>query len=400
MHKLLRGLGVAPENGGLFGSIYFAFFTSGLMTVMLGTILPYIHEENGFSYSQSGLLLSANQTGNLCAVLLAGILPYAIGQKKSALLLGAGAVLGPLLMAVLGGWWPLLAAFVLTGAGKGTMGNLCNAVISSIAENRTAALNLLHGIFALGALLSAPLVFIFSLNGGPGWNAAAIVSAALAAIAWALLAFGKLSNVKAGKASGVSLAFLRDKQLWSGTMILFFYLCTEASIIGWFVVYFQETGVLSPMMARFVPTMLWLMILVGRVFCAMIASRVSRAWLLLALSAGVTICFAGLLLSRSAPVCTVFLLGLGLTMGGVYPTAFATIKGTDSAAATGFVIAAAGLGAILMPGIVGAVADMYGLKGGVSSVLAALFCMTALVVARLAAKKHNYNHSHVNRMNE
>ncbi len=388
MQKLFRGLGVAPENGGLLGSMYFAFFTSGLTTVMLGTILPYIHEENTLSYSQSGFLLSANQIGNLCALLLAGVLPYTIGRKRSALLLGVGSVFGPALIAIPGGWWLLLIAFVLTGVGKGMMGNLCNAVVSSIAGNKTSALNLLHGVFAFGGLLSAPLVFVCGLNSGPGWNAAVIAAAAFAGMAWMWLALGGLKNEKEGKANGGSFAFLRDKQLWSGTMILFFYLCAEASIIGWFVAYFQETGVLAGLTARFVPTMLWMMILVGRVLCAMISSRISRRLLLLALSAGVTLCFAGLLFSRSATVCTAFLLGLGLTMGGVYPTAFATIKGTDSPAATGFVIAFASLGAIIMPGIVGTIADVYGLKGGVSTVMAALFCMTALVAARLAAKNH------------
>jgi fucose permease len=388
MQKLLRTLGVAPNNGSLFLRVYFTFFASGLMSVLLGTLLPYIRAENALSYSESGLLLSGHQVGNLASVLLAGVLPYAIGQRKSALFLGAGTAIGLALMGLTHGMWPLFLAFAFTGIGRGSMSNLCNAVVSRTAGKKTAALNLLHGVFALGALLSPLLVFIATLRDESGWKYAAFFTAALTAITWVLLWRGGISDAKVEKKGGSSFAFLRDGQLWGGTMLLFFYLCAEASIVGWFVVYFRETGILPELAARFVPSMLWLMMLTGRILCAVLASRVGKMRLLLILSIGVTICFAGLLLSKTALPCTAFLLGLGLTMGGIYPTAFATVKGTDSAAATGFVLMMAGFGAILMPGVVGAVADRHGLTGGVATVLAALACMTALTIYRLVREKH------------
>jgi fucose permease len=158
-------------------------------------------------------------------------------------------------------------------------------------------------------------------------------------------------------------------------------------VIGWFVVYFTESGVLPPNMATLTPTMMWLMMMTGRIICAALSSRVDRLKLLLGLSIGVTLSFAGMLFSRTAAPCIAFLLCFGLSMGGIYPTAFSTVRGTSSTMATGFVIATATFGAILMPGIVGAVADTYGLAGGVATILAALGGMLALVAAKLITAK-------------
>ncbi len=94
MNKFFRNLDTAPENYGLLRTIYFAFFTRGIMTVMIGSLLPYVRDANALTYSQSGMLLSAHQCGNLLAVLVAGFLPYAVGRKKSTLIMDSGTAIG------------------------------------------------------------------------------------------------------------------------------------------------------------------------------------------------------------------------------------------------------------------------------------------------------------------
>ncbi len=382
MRKLLQSLQVAPENRKRLYTVFFAFFTSGIMSVILGSLLPYIRNDNMLSYSQSGLLLSAHQLGNLLAVLAAGFLPYAVGLKKSTLILGAGTALGLALMASVRGLWPLLAAFALTGIGRGTMSNVCNTVVAEIAGNRGGALNLLHAAFATGALLSPLIVFIWVSPTGSGWVYASLTVCALTASAWVLLARGGLSNIPLKK-SAQSWAFLKDARLWLDTMILFFYICVEASIVGWFVAYFRDAGVLPAQVANFTPALHWLMMMIGRLSIAAFSPRADKAKLLLALSGGITLCFACMLLSRSAALCVVSLLGFGLTMGGIYPTTFSTIRSAASTAATGFVIATATLGGILMPSIVGTVADAHGLTGGITTIFAALAGMMALIVIKV-----------------
>ena len=388
MQKLLHGLKVAPENYGLLGAVYFSFFMNGLTTVMLGTLLPFIRAENGLSYSQSGLMLSAHQFGNLTAVLLAGVLPYLIGRKQSTLTLLTGTIIGMMLMVATENPWLFVAAFAFTGIGRGTLSNTCNVAIAEVSGNKTGALNILHAIFAIGALLSPVVVFAFTGVLHTGWKGAAVTVAVLALTAWLLLARSNLSATPTKKEGGGALTFLQTGNFWVSTMILFFYLCAEASIIGWFVIYFKEVGALPARLAEFTPTLLWSMIMLGRVMCAAISAKVNKNRLLFALGAAFALFFTGMLLSPTPAVCVACLLGIGFSMAGIYPTTLSTMKASASGIATGFAMAIASVGAILMPGIVGAVADSQGLKGGVSVILASLLLMIVLIVAQGAMLKH------------
>lgn len=387
MRKFLLNLNVDPENYGLLGTVYFAIFTSGVMSVMLGTLLPYIRDENALNYAQSGLLLSAHQFGSLLAVLTVGVLPYVIGRKKSTLLLGSGMAIGLIAMILFRNPWILMAAFAFTGIGRGTMTNICNVVASDVSGNRTGALNLLHAVFAIGALLSPIIVYAFTGSLASGWKFSALTAAALAITAWVLIACSKLSNMPSRKEDGGTLSFLKDLSFWLNTMILFSYICSEASIMGWFVTYFEDTGILPPDAAKLTPTLLWLMIMIGRLSCSAISLRVDKNKLLLALSLGFSVCFAGMLLSKSAGACVFFLLGIGLSMAGIYPTTLSATQGVLSTASTGFMIAIASTGGIIMPGIVGVVADIYGLAGAISMLLIALTCTVILVAVKLVVAR-------------
>lgn len=379
-------LQVDGKNRGLLSVIYLNFFTNGMLATMLGVLLPFIKEESGLTYAQSGLVLSAHQVGNLCAVLAAGVLPYLMGRKTSSLLTGSGIVLGFLLMTVTRNPLLLVVAFAFTGIFRGTMSNLCNSVVAAVSGNKTGALNILHAAFAVGALLSPVIIALFTQALGWGWRGAAVTIACLGGVALVLLSRSSLTGERAVKEGRSAMAFLRSRLFWMVTGILFFYLCAEASIIGWFVIYFEDIGILPSAVARFTPTLLWLMIMAGRLGCAALSGRVDRNNLMLALGLGFAVCFGGLLLGKTAAVCIVFLLGIGLTMAGIYPTTFACLRDC-STMETGFCIALASFGAILMPGIVGAVADIRGLFGGVAMILAALVCMVLLMLIKLVGDK-------------
>lgn len=391
MRGFLRNLDVATEDYGLLGTIYFSIFTSGITTVMLGTLLPYIRDENALSYAQSGMLLSVHQLGSLCAALAVGVLSCVIGRKKSTLLMGAGTAVGFFLITIVQSPWLLVAAFAFTGIGRGTMTNICNVVAADVSGNRAGALNLLHAVFAIGALLSPVIIYVFTGLSGAGWKLAARSAVFLAVTAWILIMRSKLSNAPEKKENGGDWSFLKSLSFWVNTIILFFYICAEASIMGWFVIYFEDTGVLPSGAAQFTPTLLWVMMLAGRLSCAAVSSRVDKNKLLLSLSLGFSVCFAGMLLSSSASACLFFLLGIGLSMAGIYPTTLSAMQGRMSTVATGSMIAIAGVGGILMPGIVGAVADVYGLAGGVSMIMAALAGMIILIAVKLGMIKRGFD---------
>jgi len=386
MKRLFSTLEVEPENRSMFGIINFTFFTNGVVAIMLGVILPHILSENQLSFTQGGLMLSMHQAGNLSAVLIAGFLPFAIGRKASTLTLMIFTLIGLTFVILTNNFIVLLVAFTMTGIGRGTLSNTCNVVMADVAGNKTPALNILHSIFAIGAFISPAIVFI-SIRLAD-WKIAVLSAIILAAISWMLIFRSKMQNPATKEKQARDLSFLKKAWFWVPTLLLFFYLAVEASIIGWFVSYFIEDGILPEGVAVFVPSMVWFTMIVGRLLSAALSKHVQKKNIMLLIFAlGATVCFVGLMLSRTVVPCIISLMGVGLCMAGIYPTTMATMKGVTSQVSVGFTIAIASLGSILMPGIIGAVADARGLVNAIVLLVFALIGLITLVILKMIVDK-------------
>ncbi|MDL2324575.1 MFS transporter [Ruminococcaceae bacterium OttesenSCG-928-A16] len=388
MNELMRRLEVAPENRGLLATMYFAFFTNGMMTVILGALLPALQADYGLNYAQSGLLLSANQAGNILAVLLAGALPYLLGRKKTTLIMVSGVAIGMLCITLTGNVVVLLLAFIVTGLSRGTVSNIANVTIATVSGNKISALNILHAVFAVGALLGPVIMYVCQQGLALSWKSASLVVAALGLAMWVLMAFSKLDNTPMKRGAKGETKFLKMPAFWLNTAVLFFYICAETSIIGWFVSYVQDAGILPANVAQFTSTIVWLMILVGRLVCGTLLSNFNKPILLLFLGLAFTGFFAGMLVSGTNVMSIICLGGIGFSMAGIYPTTMASMPGTSSAVTIGLSIGVASIGGIIMPSIVGSVADSIGLAGGISTVMVALGFMLLLMLAKVIwAKK-------------
>lgn len=390
MRHLISKLEVHPQHQGLWGLLNFAFFTNGLMVIMLGVLLPYIKAEQLFNYTQTGLVFSAHQLGTFFAVLAAGVLPYLIGRKLSFVLMTLGAVLGVVLAIFVNGLFLFIVAFALTGITRGVLNNSCNVIIADISGNRTASMNVLHSTWAFGALISPVLVaaWIFSSGTFYGWRFAALTVASFLVVVVFFVLRSNLPPLPPRKEKGTSLSFLKTLSFWIPTTLLFLYVAAESSIIGWYVLYFIDTGRLPRGIAELVSTIHWTMMTIGRIAVAMIATRIHNKKLaLIVMALASAIAFAGMLLSTAVFPSILFLLGIGLAMAGVYPTTVATMKGATSDLSLGFTVAISALGAIIMPSIIGAVADLHGITVGISLILVVLFLMLLLTILNLVHAK-------------
>ncbi len=389
MQSLSQKLKVAPENTGLLATMYFAFFCSGMMSTLLGAILPSMKIEYDMNYVLSGMVLSAHQIGNFCAVLIAGFLPYAIGRKKSTLLLCSGIVLGLTLMTLTGNPALLLVAFTATGIGRGTMSNITNVVVSEVAENKAGGLNFLHASFAVGAFISPFIAILVTSGLGLSWKLAALIVAACEIIALVGIGLSRLASKPMTRRSDGGRDFVRSGSFWLNTFIMFFYLCAEASIIGWLVTYFKDSGIMSTSLAQSTSSLLWIMVMIGRITCASVSNKVNKNKLILGLGLSMTFFFILMISTRNIMVIFPSLLGVGVSMSGIYPTTLSTMdrRFNSSTVATGTCIATATVGAILMPMVVGAVAERQGIGGGIGSISIALAVMVVLMIFKLILGK-------------
>ncbi len=405
MNFLTDKIGVRPENHRLILTAYFAFFVTGMTSTILGAVLPDLRSAYDLNYLVAGSLYSFHQIGNLSAVFLAGILPYIIGRKKSVSILFSTIFMGTLLITATGIPYLLMVAFTLTGIGRGNTSNITNVVVAENSQNKAAGLNLLHSIFAFGAFLSPFLLVLFSFlfkdSSFGGWRVTLWLLAAFMFAVLILFIFSSLNNKpepRALQASKQNFAsdesenvppFYHSFDYWLNVSILLFYLCGESGGTGWLVTYFKDTGLMAQSFAQISSSLMWIMIMIGRLTVAYISSKLNKNILIVVMAALNTAFFILMIATKSMPLIIIGLLGTGLSMSGIYPTTLSTMHRSynSSPLASGFAIGIAVIGGISMPIVVGAIAERYGVEQGISTIGVALGIMLFLSIVKLIRSK-------------
>ena len=363
LNLLKEKLQNATSDPQLLLVIFFAFFTNGMMSTMLGSLLPFMMAEYKMSYALGGMVLSAHQIGNQAAVFIAGFLPYLLGRKKSTISLGAGILVGMLLMSVTGNPILMLIAFAATGIGRGTMSNIANVVVSEITVNKTSSLNLLHATFAVGALLAPFLTILFTGPMRLDWRSAAWLVAAAGLLMLVVFGRSSLSDTPSPKvAAEGGKSFVRSPRFWLVTAILFAYLCTEATIMGWLITYFKDSGIMGGTLAQSTSSVLWMMMLAGRLLCAAFSYKVDKHKLLVVMSAAIAGFYLLMISTRDIRIIFPTLMGLGISMAGLYPTSLSCMDPSH------------------MPMVVGAIAQHTDIAGGMAAISVALVILFLLTV--------------------
>ncbi|HWP50540.1 MAG TPA: MFS transporter [Clostridia bacterium] len=384
----------AQRENALVRNVLYAFFVSGAASQPLGSFIPFLRETYGLSYDFSGILLSCQSIGNLCSVLLAGLLPVYLGRRRSILSTSVWMAVGYLIFA--SGWGnPLLLAlaFLMTGIARGGNSNFSGVMISTLPEPKaTRGYNLLHGCFAVGALLS-PLLLVALTRRWPGYGWRLMAGALFLLVISQIVVYVKMPlppESDAKNLRSVDRSFFKVRQFWLAAAILFFYISCEYAIVGWLVTYFQDIGALSASHSQMMNSLLWLVIFVGRMVGAAITGKVSRSKVLLADGIGFFLFFLLVFFSRSPLPITVGIIGVGFFMATIYPTAFAFgsdyIKGNDLGSSA--MIFTGSAGGIITPALVGFVAEQSGIRAGMGVVVVLTFLLVlSIIFSVISAKK-------------
>ncbi|MBE5800997.1 MAG: MFS transporter [Clostridiales bacterium] len=383
---------------------FFAFFCNGSLSMTLGSVLPDLKAVYGLNDSVSGLFLSAHSAGNLIAGFLSGVIPLYLGEKRSIMMLSVLAFIGFIMMTLWGNPVWLLMAFLLTGLSRGSVTNFTNRMVNVLSGGNPAASNMLHASFAIGAIIT-PMAFLL-LRTWIGWQAGVCF-----VIVCGLISLNNLRRMKLdkdrpdpGDKSNRSLSFLRNPSFLILAMMMFCYLCSEYALNGWLVTYIQNKesllnsfGVqgkaLSQAVAAYsqsMATLLWTVMLAGRLLCAALSVKVSQKLLMLVSSFGAAIFFTLMLLGGSITAVTLAVAGLGLCMAGICPMIYsdAALFTNTYPLATGALLAIGSSGAIAMPTVVGVMAEKFGFTGGMSAIMVTIVLLTVFSVLNVAVKTH------------
>ena len=373
----------------LLRGVLLAYFLNGWIGIF-GSLLPFLRQAHGLSYEQAGLLLSFKSGGNLVSMLLWGGLVLWLGRRRSILLTVLVMTLCYAFLALgLGTPALLMAVCLVEGTTMGCINNFSNTMISTLpGEKATRGFNLLHGAFAIGAFLS-PLVLALLTGLWPkeGWRAMTWGLCGLGLVQGLVYARLELPREAGGeKGNKADMSFLRNKRFWLTTLMLFFYLAVEYTIMGWLVTYFRDAGILSAQVAQVMSSLLWLLMFLGRMVGAAITGKVSRGTILLVDCVGLLGFYLLMVSSQDPAVVVLALAGVGAFMATLYPTAFSfgsgAIKGNDLGSGAMNLIGA--IGGILAPALVGFVAEKTGdIRSGMGLVAVCIFLLLGSILVSL-----------------
>ncbi|MBO4278404.1 MAG: MFS transporter [Spirochaetales bacterium] len=383
--KFSELLGVKPEDRQLLFRTYFLYFCSGIMANSMGSILKDMRNPSygyGFSASFQGVLSSAMQFGGLAANILSGLLPFIIGRKKSTIILAIAPVFGLITLILTGNPALLLMSFICVGVGKGVNSNITNIVVNHTARNRAVAQNFLHTFFAIGAVTGPVLMAVFLQS---KWRIPTLIIATGIFVAVTLMGLSSLSSGKEVKEKE-SIGIPKSFRYWYNTGIMFFYLCEEACLLTYTVSYFTYTGLFSDSTSNYLASVLWIAILIGRLTCITLVSRVKKPYLIAALGLGFIVSFVFLVNATTSAGALIALFCVGLSMSGIYPTTMSTQedKYMKSSFCSGLCIGVCTAATIIMPVIIGNVTNSTGsYRSGLKTLLVPLSCMLALMLVKV-----------------
>jgi fucose permease len=370
----------------LIFSTIVAIFVYGMLSAMLGTILPDLSDRFRLSPRQNGTIAFAQALGLIIASLGVGPLLDNEG-KKLGLMIGL-ALIATALFALprASGFRSILFLLFLLGVGGGIVVTGANALVSDVGEaHRATALNMVNLFFGLGGLATP---FIAANLFGRNWVRLCYTIAALTVVSLAIEASTKMPEPT--RAGGFVLAdaapVLGRPLLFLLGLFLFLYVSCEVGIWNWLPRHLIAQGIPESRALNILSLGFALGLLIGRVGVSPILIRVPAIAVLLCASVVMAIS-TFLMLRLSNPLTAAILVFLaGLSMAPVFPTTLAIVGDNFprmAGTAIGFVITCGWIGLAVSSRIIGFIAggDPRRLKRALLVIPASAVLMVVLDLA-------------------
>ena len=367
---------------------FIAFFLSGVSAISSGVIVSILQEMHGFSFGVTGTLLSLMSIGNMGASFLTGLLPSKIGTRLTVAILCLGYFLGYGLMAVTGVTALLMLAFLMVGIAKGCAINTCTVLVGNNSADRTRAMSIMHACYATGALLCP---FIIAAMRGIYITLPMIAVAVCGLLMWAVFMSAKLPGRAQETATKekLDLSFMKNAKFWLLTGLVFCQNAAETSVTGWMVTYYKSQEILSGTLSTYTVTIMWGATLIARLLIAFVFPIKDTFKSLAMMGLGCTVLYGAMMFSGTPAAAIVMLFAFAFSMAGVNPVAVAGTGRQMSAASMGVLLPTASIGAIIMPWLIGLVADGVSLQAGMALNLVPCLgiMILSLIVRRIDRKK-------------
>jgi fucose permease len=342
--------------------LHSGFVYIGIVTILLGPLLPYLARHWSLSDSQAGFLFAAQYSGTVLGNVLTGLLLPRIGFSK---VMSFSFLLFVLSFSFLGASrWTLACLLIfLYGIALGLSVPTSNLRATQLPSANTAgAVSLLNFSWGIGAVLcpflTAALLPTLRLRGFT-------VSLAALALIFSVLYITRPTTARvrttrpAVSSPGAWLAQLRHASALPLLLLFFLYVGVETSLGGWVAAYEKRMPGMDGSTWALAPLVFYLFLLIGRGFAPLALRHLSQR----VISAGGLLCAvvgAGIVAYSHTPL----LLHVGTAIAGfglapqypLYVTWFAETFREDANWLATLYFGGGGLGGAVLPWLVGVIA--------------------------------------------
>jgi len=364
----------APDSAkALTISACMSFVPIGIVTVLLGPMLPVLSARWSLNYAQGGTLITTQYVASTVAVAISGVLATRRGFRFPIML---GLVLTAVGVAVLLAGSRILgmAAIATYGFGMGIAVPAANLVVAEVnPQRRSAALNTLNFCWSIGSVacpfLVAPAAKYQRL---PLFLGAVAASCLLVAAGIAFMPSGsvKPTPVVERKDPLKTAIDWKHGALPALAALFFVYVGTENAFGMWVASYAKSLGNMPEATAVRTPSFFYVALMIGRWLAPMLLRKISEVRLA---EAGLVVAglgMAGLVWSHDWLGVAVSASVAGLGLSSVYPISIALLSREFGPAATrvgSVMFTLSNLGGSSLPWLVGGASNYFGtLKAGLA----------------------------------
>ncbi len=373
------------KRRGVIAFFFIVFLFLGLYMSMLQRVVGEIAAKYGLDNTAMGTIIMMTFAGFLISPILTGEATDRYGRRSVLLFAFAGMLIGFALAMGLDSPTGIGIGFFVVGLAFGVFEMTLSSVLTDIRpEGANKILNYSRLFFALGTIVGPfAAMGILAITGD--WIYVMLCDLVVFGVLFGIFMLLSYPNpmypnliVKEKGEPSTTLRLLKNKALWLLGLSVMMYMAVEAGLTFYVSEYIRQisSGLLFSTLTL---SVFWLFVAVGRIFTARFKARlhvVIGALALLA-AAGLAICMATGDLTLSIIAFGV----MGLGCSGMYPTMLAVGKmryPKYTATVFGILLSVGAVGGIVLPLVMGAVADASGLKAALGFCLAPLALIVLL----------------------
>ena len=296
-----------------------------LASNIIGVTTNPMIEEFSLTGASQGLMSSMISLGNTLPLL---IIPFLQGRIHKIWLIIFGCAMQAamlLLTGISGGFTTMIFACVLLGVGNNFADSCCNSYIVDLHPGDSAKyLNLLHGFFGIGGLVT-PLLISWVISRS-GWRASYYVAAALFTLIFLIFTVVTLKNrskVSAATPAAekpITAAMFKSYITTRRNLMLLiatiFYAASQIGIVNW-IVHYMSVRFDAAELGSVCMSVYWVCVAICRMFCSRLPFKPHKMLVAGAAAAGV---FNAIGVISGSPVVMLICTGLlGLFSGLCIP---------------------------------------------------------------------------------